>query len=159
MLLTGAWLTDMEAHKSKEILRCDNVVVSPRGIAETSGKKIVVFVPAAEIERIIMKHGRSDHRPVLSLSIGIIFVLVGIYGLVELVLALRGYRYELGMVAFGIIGGSLIYDALKQRFFLEVHGKKDPRRLVFSKNTPQSDIRNFCDKVRANYKYDVTDVS
>jgi hypothetical protein len=148
---------NVQSPDAKEVLKCDNIVVSPRSIAETSGKKIVVFVPAAEIESIIVKHGRPDHRPVLSLSIGIIFILVGIYGLTELVLGPRGYRYELGMVAFGIIGGSLIYDALKQRYFLEVHGKKETRRLVFSKNAQNIEISEFCNRVRMIYRYDVTD--
>ena len=149
----------MKSLEAKETLKCDNIVVSPRGIAEISGKKIVVFVPATEIERITVKHGRSDHRPVLSLSIGIIFILVGSYGLVELILATRGYRYELGMVAFGIIGGSLIYDALKERYFLEVNGSKDTHRLVFSKQVQKSDIHDFCIKIRTSYNYDVTDAT
>lgn len=148
---------NVQSPDAKEILRCDNIVVSPRGIAETSGKKIVIFVPAAEIDRIMVKHGRSDHRPGLSLFIGIVFMLVGAYGLMELMLAPRGYRYELGMIAFGIIGGSLIYDALKQRYFLEVHGKKGTRRLVFSKDAQNGEISEFCNGVRTIYKYDITD--
>jgi hypothetical protein len=149
----------MLSSETKETLKCDNLVITPRGIAETSGKKIVIFVPAGEIERITVKHGRADHRPILSLSIGIIFSLVGIFGLVELVLATRGYRYELGMVAFGIIGVSLIYDALKQRYFLEVQSRKDTRRLVFSKQVQRSDIHEFCNRVRTVYQYDITDAA
>jgi len=147
----------MQPTEENQSLRCDNIVVTPRGIAETCGKKIMIFVPATEVERITLKYGRSDHRPVFSLSVGVIFALVGVFGLIEFIIATRGYRYELGMVAFGIIGGSLIYDALKQRYFLEVQSSKGTRRLVLSKKAQISDIRTFCQSVRTIYKYDITE--
>jgi hypothetical protein len=117
----------MQHAEENQNLRCDNILVTPRGIAETCGKKVMIFVPAAEVERITLKYGRSDHRPVFSLSVGLIFALIGVWGLIEFIIATRGYRYELGMVAFGIIGGSLISDTLKQRYFLEVQSSKGTR--------------------------------
>ena len=149
----------METQEEKQVLRYDNLLVSPRGIAEISGKRVVIFVPATDIDRIELKHGRSDHRPILTLSIGIVIALVGIFGLIEFILAPRGYRYELGMVAIGIIGGSLIYDALKQRYFLEVHNKKSTRRLVLSKHAQKNEVQEFCNNVRTVYKHEITDVT
>jgi hypothetical protein len=131
----------MQTSEEKPVLKCDNIVLSSRGIAETHGKKIVIFVPPNEINRIILKFGRSDHRPMLTMSIGIILGLVGVFGLVEFFVAMRGYRYELGMVAFGIIGASLIFDTLKERFFLEIETKKGIQRLVFSKNETCATVR------------------
>ena len=145
--------------EDKPVLRCDNILVSPRGITETAGKKVVIFIPADDIERITVNFGRSDHRPIISISIGTVFALVGVFGLVEFFVATRGYRYELGMVAFGLIGGSLIFDALKQRFFFEVYKKKGICRLVFSKHAQKTDIQDFCKKVRTIYKYDITDIA
>ncbi len=149
----------MESHQEKPILKCDNIVLSSRGIAETHGKKLVIFVPADEIERITLKFGKSDHRPMASISIGVVLGLVGIFGLIEFFIAMKGYRYELAMVAFGIVGGSLIFDALKQRYFLEVDKKKGMCRLVFSKDVKRSDIDDFCNKARTNYGYQITDVT
>ena len=142
--------------EDKPVLRCDNILVSPRGITENTGKKVVIFIPADDIERITVNFGRSDHRPIISISIGTVFALVGVFGLVEFFVAMRGYRYELGMVAFGLIGGSLIFDALKQRFFFEVYKMKGICRLVFSKHAQKTDIQDFCKKVRTIYKYDIT---
>ena len=147
----------MQPAETKETLKYDNIVVSPRGIAEASGKKAVVFVPADEIERITLHFGKSDHRPMVSIALGVVFILVGVFGLVEMVWSMRGYRYKIAMVALGLIGASFINDALKQRFFLEVQGKKGARRLILSKNAERSGIHEFCNQVRTIYKYDIAD--
>jgi hypothetical protein len=149
----------MQTTEEKQNLKCDNILVTPRGIAETCGRKVMIFIPAAEVESITLKYGRSEHRPVFSLSVGVILALIGVFGLVEFVITTRGYRYELAMVAFGIIGGSFIYDALKQRYFLEVQSAKISRRLVFSKHAQKNDIQTFCQNVRAIYRYDITDAA
>ena len=136
-------------------MRYDNILVSERGIAETHGNKVVIFVNAAEVERIAVRFGRPDHRPMVTLSIGIILALVGVFGLVEFFVATRGYRYELAMVAFGLIGASLIFDAVKKRHYLEVYRKKDTRRLVLSKAALKKELDDFCSKVRDVYQYQI----
>jgi predicted RNA-binding Zn-ribbon protein involved in translation (DUF1610 family) len=108
----------------KPILKYDNILVSSRGKAETHAKKVVIFVPAVEIDRITLKYGRSDHRPILTMSIGTALTLFGVFGLIELAEAPRGIRYELGMGAFGLVGGSMIFDTLKRRLFFEVQKRK-----------------------------------
>ena len=138
------------------LLRCDNIVVSSRGIAETHGRKVVAFVPSGEIEGITLKYGRSDHRPAVSMSIGIILALAGVFGLVEFCMAPRGFRYELGLVAMGIIGGSIIFDSLKERYFLEVQRKSGMCRMVFSKGCSRGDIESFCNDVRSRYGHKIT---
>lgn len=147
----------MPAQETTPVVKCDNVVVSSRGIAEVHGKKAVIFVPAAEIESITLKFGQAEHRPVMSLTIGVVLALIGIFGLVELVLAPRGIRYELGMMALGAIGGSLIFDALKQRYFLEVRKKQGSERLVFSKQAQLKEIQDFCQQAGTVYKHPITE--
>jgi hypothetical protein len=149
----------MPSTGEKPVLKCSNVVVSSRGIAETERKKIVIFVPADEVQRITLKFGKSAHNPILTGSIGAVLVVAGIFGLVEFFRAMRGYRYELGLVAFGIIGGSMIFDTLKERYFLEVDKEKGASRLVFSKGTKKSDIDDFCNKAREIYQYQITDAT
>jgi len=138
----------MQSAEDKPVLKCDNIIVSPRGITEADGNKVMVFVPANEIERITLKFGRAEHRPIVSLSIGIILASIGLFGLVEFFRATGGWRYEIGMMLLGAIGGSLIFDTLKQRHFLEVHKKGGVSRLVFSKNAQKDAIENFCKEVR-----------
>jgi len=147
----------MPSADEKTTLRYDTIAVTSRGIAETHGRKIVIFVPAAEISRITLKFGKSDHRPLLSLTIGIILGLVGVAGLILLFLPGKGNRYYLGLVALGVIGGSLIFDTLKERYFLEVEKKNDMCRLVFSKNAKKGEIDDFCKKVSTVYNYQITD--
>lgn len=144
---------------SKPILKCDNILVSSRGMTETDAKKVMIFVPAVEIHRITLKYGRSDHRPILTMSIGIGLALFGVFGLIELIRAPRGIRYELGMVAFGLVGGSMIFDSLKHRFFFDVQKKKGMCRLVLSKNAQKKDIQDFCEKLKSVYNYEITDAS
>jgi hypothetical protein len=147
----------MPSNDVQTTLKYDNVAVTARGMAETHGKKIVIFVPASEINRITLKFGRSDHRPVLSMTIGIILGLVGIWGLIGCFNLEKENRYYWGLVALGIFGGSIIFDTLKRRFFLEVDKKGDMCRLVFSKNARKSEIDDFCTKVRVAYSYEITD--
>jgi hypothetical protein len=147
----------MQTAEEKPVLKCDNIIVSTRGITETGGNKVVVFVPANEIGRITLKFGRPEHRPIISLSIGIILALIGLFGLVEIFWATRGWRYEIGMMLLGSIGGSLIFDALKQRYFFEVNKKNGMSRLVFSKAAQKGTIENFCKKVRDAYNYDISE--
>jgi hypothetical protein len=147
----------VQSANEKPVLKCDNIIVSSRGITEADGKKVIVFVSANEIERITLKFGRSEHRPIVSLSIGIIFALIGLFGLMEIFWATRGWRYEIGMMLLGAIGGSIIFDTFKQRYFLEVNKKSGVSRLVFSSAAQKVEIQDFCSKVGTIYKYEVTD--
>jgi len=146
-----------EPNDERPVLKYDNIVVAPRGIAETYGRKLSIFVPAAEINRITLKYGKSDHRPIVSMVIGTLLALIGMAGIILFFVSPAGFRYELGMVFFGIIGGSIIFDTLKERYFLEIEGSKGLNRLVLSKNAKRSDIDEFCNKVRPTYKYQIMD--
>lgn len=147
----------MEPSGAKPVLRYDNVVISADGMTEAHGRKMVIFVPAADIERVTLKFGRPEHNPIVSLTIGIVMLLVGIAGLALFFVGHKANRYYLGLVAFAFIGGSLIFDTLKQRYFLEIQTKKDSRRLVFSKDAQRSDIADLCAKARMAYKYQIDD--
>jgi len=141
------------------ILKCDNIRVSPRGISEVQANREVVFVPVSEIDRLILRFGRSDHRPVVTLAIGLVLSVAGIFGLYQFTVAPAGLRYELGLTAMGVIGASLIFDTLKQRFFFEVHKKRGVRRLVLTKEARKEELQDFCNQVRSVYKYEITDAS
>jgi hypothetical protein len=154
LLLASIQMPSTDEHTT---LRYDTIAVTPRGIAETHRNKIVIFVPAQEINRITLKFGRSDHRPVISMTVGILLALVGIWGLFESFNPAKENRYYWGLVALGVFGGSIIFDTLKTRYFLEVSKKDDVCRLVFSKNAKKSEIDEFCNKVRTTYKYEITD--
>ena len=141
------------------ILKYDNILISSRGMTEHHANKVIIFVPAVEIHRITLRYGRSDHRPILTISVGAVLVLVGIFGMIELCRAPSGFRYEIGMLAFGVVGGSLVFDALKLRFFFEVQKKKGVCRLVLSKHARKKDILEFCEKVISIYNYNITNAA
>ena len=127
------------ATEEKQSLRYDNILLTRRGIAEIHGRKVVIFIPAADIKSIALKYGRPEHRPIISLTLGAIFAIIGILGLVDFFFAMAAFRYELGAIAFGVIGASIIYDVLKQRYFLEVQSPKGPVDWC-SQNTPRKMI-------------------
>ncbi len=138
-------------------MKCNTIWVSPDGIAEIDANKIVILVPATEIERITLRFGRSEHRPIVTFILGGVLSLGGVFGVILLIVAPGAFRYEMGLLVFGVIGSSLIFDALKQRYFLEVRRKRDDRRLVFSKVVQKKEIEEFCERARAVYGYDITD--
>lgn len=141
------------------ILKYDNILVSSRGMTEHHANRVVIFVPALEINRITLRYGRPEHRPLLSISVGAVLVVVGIFGMIELCRTPSGFRYEIGMLAFGVVGGSLVFDALKLRFFFEVQKKKGVCRLVLSKHARKKDILEFCEKVISIYNYNITNAA
>ena len=148
----------MKKNEAKPVLRYDNLLFSSRGISEVHGKKLILFIPAAEIEHLELKFGRSEHRPLVSLAIGMVFILIGVFGLAYLFLAPRGFRYELAMMVFGFIGGTIIFDVLKQRYFIEVRRPKGLGRLVFSKNVSPEGLRDFCRQVGLVYGHQIKDI-
>lgn len=147
----------MSSTEAQPILKFDNILVSPRGISEVHASQVVIFVPTEEIDRVTLKFGRSEHRPLLTMSIGLSLMLVGFFGLYGIAVAPGGFRYELGMVVLGAIGGLLIFDTLKQRYFFEVHKRQGVCRLVFSKHAQKEAIQDFCAQVRAEYEYEISD--
>lgn len=147
----------MQPTDAAPILKCHNIFVSPRELAEGDGKRAVLFVPAAEVDRIVLKFGNAEYRPMVSLLIGGALALLGLAGLVELIIAPRGWRYELGMIFFGLIGGSLVFDATKRRYFLEIHKAKGVCRLVFTRQASRQEVQDFCEKIRGEYKYNINE--
>jgi len=127
-------------------LKYDTILASDRGITETHKGKVVLFVPAADME---------GHNPIVSIFMGIVLGVIGIFGLVLTILNPARLRYALGMIALGVIGGSILFDSVKKRYFLEIYKRKDFCRLVFSKQAQLKDIRDFCDKVRETFKYPI----
>ena len=149
----------MKSTEAKPVLRYDNLLVSTRGFSEVHGKKLILFIPAAEIEHLELKFGRSEHRPLVSLATGLVFMLIGVFGLAYLFWAPRAFRYELAMMVFGVIGGTIIFDVLKQRYFIEIRRPKGLGRLVFSKNAQPAGLRDFCRQVETVYGYRIKDIS
>ena len=93
----------------------------------------------------------------VSMVLGGSLALVGIAGIILFFVTPAAFRYELAMVFFGVIGGSIFFDTLKKRYFFEVEGSKGMNRLVFTKKAQKSDIDNFCNHVRTTYKYQIND--
>jgi hypothetical protein len=145
--------------EGQPILRFDNVVVSPDGISEVHDNQVVIFVPTDQVDRITLKFGRSDHRPLATICIGLGMAVIGIVGLIGFILSPKGFRYELGMAACGLIGGSLVFDTLKQRFYFEIEKKQGVGRLIFSKHAQKEAVREFCVQIRSAYGYEITDTT
>jgi len=143
----------MNTSENSPALRYDNILASSRGLTETQSKKVVLFIPKSDIARIDLKFGRSSHRPLLTLILGAIFVPIGLYGIIDFFLRPAGLRYEMGMAAFGLIGGSLIFDTLKKRYFFEVCHSKGISRLVFTKKADLQSILEFCAKATDVHGY------
>jgi len=149
----------MKPPEDKPTLKCDNIVVAPRGIMEVQSGKIINLVPTSEIDRLTLKFGRPSLYPVGTIVVGSAVTLAGGYGVAALIVAPQAYRVELGLVVLGIVGIFMLAQAQKTRFFLDVEQKKGFCRLVFSKRAEMKDVREFCDQVKTVYRYKITDES
>lgn len=117
---------------------------------EADGNALIQLVPRADIDRVVLRFGGAEHRPIVSLTLGVVLSSVGLVGLLFLFTGIPA-RVKLGMIAFGAVGGSVLFDTAKKRYFFEVHGKKGMRRLVFSRKATLSEIRTFCAKIQAEF--------
>ncbi|CAN5828501.1 hypothetical protein BH09VER1_BH09VER1_42200 [soil metagenome] len=145
----------MAGETSEGSLRYDNLGASARGLAEIHRDKIVLFARAADIDQVLLKFGHSSHRPILTSALGLLFIPIGAYGLIECLFSPAGFRYEIGLIALGIIGGSLIYDTLKKRYFLEVHHRKEISRLICSRHATRQGVTDFVARIEAAYQYKI----
>jgi len=62
--------------QEKPVLKYGNIVVSAQGRAEMEGSRIVILVPTAEVNRVVLKYGRPEHCPLFSISVGVLLGLV-----------------------------------------------------------------------------------
>ncbi len=106
------------------MIEFQNVRIGENGITELDGSKISLQIPRDEIERIEVRRGSESKHPILQSLLGV--ALIG-WGLTPVPHILDWIEhggeishYTVLIVAFVIVGGWLVYDALRRKLLLYV---------------------------------------
>jgi hypothetical protein len=131
-----------------------NVALSPKGVAEYSGTRCVVFIPREQIVRMESRIGSRAERPRIQMIAGMLLGGLGVYGVYMLIkVGLAFMRWEAGFIVFGGIGFWLFYEALRCGYYLLVTGTQETRKIVFDGKVEESQLREFLSKA-ARLGYD-----
>ena len=126
------------------------------GAAEMDRHHRVIFVPREEIVRLEAAYGSGAERPVLLLSLGLVFAALAVALVTTLALALSrgGVRIPAELITgfvFLIPAWWLIDLSVRKRWFVRVHTRRSSRKLVFHQTNDGREIQEFVDKGRRRY--------
>jgi hypothetical protein len=114
------------------------------------------FVPRASIRSIRLRYGCAAHRPVLELITGIALATVGVIDLYGMAVSFKASRYDLGLIAFGMVGGYLIYSVLRKNHYLQISTASNHFNIRFKRDTARSEIEAFCSQIEKTWQYQIT---
>lgn len=149
-------------------LRLSPVEISADTVSEIDGKQLMVSLPRDQIASLTLQKGIKSERPIVSIAIGVLLILMGFYIFLPMFLDLWGpillepgsnlspRHAPTSFVVMGLvpipIGLYLIITALQKRYFLLVvtaNGMK--RKIVFDDDISYSEIRSFVEQVHTKY--------
>ena len=123
----------------------NNVRVSVQGFAELNGSQINVSVRRDEIRGLIVKFGRQSEHPLRQIAFGIVLTGLGVFPIYHLLAAAEPVVsvLELTMLVFLIVGGWVIFSALRSGWYLEVELETDSRKLAFTPRPTDIELEEF----------------
>src|SRR5436853_1274209 len=140
---------------SPEFFKCGNVIASDRGIIETDQGRQVQLVPQKTITNITLRFGCPARRPILEMVMGGALGAIGGFGGFNLCTNFKAWRYDIGLIALGCLGASMIYDVTKKAFYLRVATESDYFKITFSKNVQRAEVEAFCAEIQKRWNYNV----
>ncbi len=139
-----------------DYIEFEGVLMSERGVFQVQSGKEVAGVLRPNIQRIRVAYASAANRPILEGIIGAALFLCGIKGVLMCFESLKGFRYYVFLLVFGILGAAMLWDVLKKRFVLFVT-KCDGRRekLSFSVLAYPADIEAFLQKAKDQFGLEI----
>lgn len=130
-----------------------SVEIGPDGVAERDARGRVVFVPRAEIRRIVLRRGIAAERPGVLAFFGLLCF--GVAWLAWKMIArwwVAGgtlYAETVSGLAMIPLGVGIFWALLRPRFYLRVETQSDVRHLIFRGRIERSELRRFIARVEA----------
>lgn len=138
-------------------IQLGDVRIGADGAAEMDEERPLVSVPRGEIVRIEGIHAVAGERPVATLVIGLVLLVIAIVPVVALVdVFVRGGTYYvewIAAVACIIPAGWLIQLSLRRRWLLLVTTSRDRRKLLFPAKVTQVEVETFVAQAKARFGY------
>jgi hypothetical protein len=139
-----------------EFDQCQNVIASARGLVETDHGKQVQFIPRETITDVSLYYGCAAHRPVLETIFGCLLLVVGVFGLWNL-LAAGTWSYDLALMGLGVLGSSMLLDVFRNYYFLRITTETTHFKIKFETRARADEIESFCERLADRWHYRVND--
>ena len=108
--------------------------------------RILLQIPHQNIQRVALRRGPTAKHPLLQISIGIVFVGLGLLPLIHLLLmpmaSIVVWR-ELVMLFWAPLGGWVIWEGLHRGDYLEVQTSSRSHKLAFKRGTKAEEIEQW----------------
>jgi hypothetical protein len=144
---------------SDDRLEYGGVRVTATAIAELDGKRALVTVKRADIQRVVLRWGRQSRRAFGLLLFGAVLLLLGLTSALLFLGAISDDGNGADIWGWGatlaIIGGWAVYDALRRGFFLEIDGPPAGRRLCFRRRAGRRKIDEFLTEAERRFGYQI----
>ena len=115
-------------------------------------------IPRSEIESIDFRYGSAAQHPVLMFLFGVVALAAGLYPLRRIVQWLQGgvlLDLEVTLVAFLVLGGYALYEAVQRVPILVVRTIRGTKRLAFSGPVKQDELKEFLRRLETELAYPV----
>ena len=156
----------MGFHLNTMTKRLENIEISETGISEYERDRKIITIPAENIDRVLIKYGFSEERPIISVLVGLVLLIPGTgFGLLPLIkIFLRMLRGELiygnlWIMAFALplilIGLLYIKNAFRYGYYLKITNDGKYRKLPFGKSVNETDVYKFVKDCGRTYKYNI----
>jgi hypothetical protein len=138
-------------------LQLEAVRVAASGVGEMDGARALIFVPRADVVRLEARYGSGAERPLVSLLLGLVLLVVAVLPVVMFVNAWRdGLPYpHKAITAFAFIlpAAWLLNLSLRKRWFVCVHQRRGSRKLLFPRNIEGPAVHAFVENARSRFGY------
>ncbi|APR77202.1 Hypothetical protein A7982_02549 [Minicystis rosea] len=136
-----------------EAITYGRVQIGPDGAAELDGRRRSVFVPRAQIVRVVMRRGLAAERPAAH----------AFFGLLCFAMAWMSWRVAREWITWGgtihaeavtglaltPLGVGIFWSLLRPRWYLRIETAKDARHLIFHGRVELADLRRFLARIES----------
>jgi len=133
------------------------VRLSADGAAEMDRNRRHIWIPREQIVRLELSFGSAAERPLISLVLGVLLVLLALLGPAIVILGLlrNSIVHTKLVTTLGFIVPALwLLDlSLRGRWFLMVHTKRGTRKLLFTKGSEPAALERFLVTAKAKFGY------
>jgi hypothetical protein len=139
-----------------------NVFMGAEGICEYDGGS-QIFVSRDDIRRIELAHGFASERPMTQFAVGIVFLAASAYMLSGVVSWLI-YGSELPIMGRALLlpvfptllGGWMVWTALRKRTYLSIETGKGRRKIILRGPVEMIALQDFLEQAGREHGYVVT---